>query len=312
MKNPPQGRILGPFDSREAWLEQRRYGIGGSDAACILGLSSFTSPLEVFYSKVDTSEVPVTDSGNEAMRLGRELEPFVVEQWQRLNPLLEVDTSLVMIQSTEFPFLRHSPDGLIVEDGVPVAGLEVKVVRSDREWDPLPPVYMAQVQHGMLCSGLDTWHVVAMVSGQRIITRIIEADREMQGAIARRSERFWTEHVKLGIPPDADGSESASRALQAHFADTESERAIVTTDLWETYLEACEHAEVAAAEKKMAQQAIQQVMGHAEIATVDGTEVATWRTSTRTTVDAKELRHQFPSIADKVTKTSTTRVFRTK
>ena len=43
---------------------------------------------------------------------------------------------------------------------------------------------MAQVQHGLLCSGLDRWIVVALVAGQKLITREIEPDKEFQGRIA--------------------------------------------------------------------------------------------------------------------------------
>lgn len=38
--------------SHEQWLQVRKTGIGGSDAAVILGISPFKSPLELWNEKV--------------------------------------------------------------------------------------------------------------------------------------------------------------------------------------------------------------------------------------------------------------------
>lgn len=60
--------------SREDWLEQRRHTIGGSDAAGIIGLSKWSSPVSVWADK--TGRLP-DKPDTEAMRLGRDLEGYV-------------------------------------------------------------------------------------------------------------------------------------------------------------------------------------------------------------------------------------------
>ena len=54
----PSGVILAKTDvlSRSEWLGIRRKGIGGSDAAKVLGLSKWAGPLTVFLDK--TGQLP--------------------------------------------------------------------------------------------------------------------------------------------------------------------------------------------------------------------------------------------------------------
>ena len=41
---------------REQWLEYRRKGIGGSDAAAVLGISPFRTGRDIYYDKLNTAE----------------------------------------------------------------------------------------------------------------------------------------------------------------------------------------------------------------------------------------------------------------
>lgn len=60
--------------SCSAWLEARRAGIGGSDAAAILGASPWATPLSVWADKQGlTEDKPDTI----AMRFGRDAEEIV-------------------------------------------------------------------------------------------------------------------------------------------------------------------------------------------------------------------------------------------
>ena len=42
--------------TREDWLQERRRGIGGSEAAAILGLSPWATPLDVYLDKIGEGE----------------------------------------------------------------------------------------------------------------------------------------------------------------------------------------------------------------------------------------------------------------
>ena len=43
--------------SRDEWLAYRRYGIGGSDAAAILGISPWRTARDLYYDKLGIAEV---------------------------------------------------------------------------------------------------------------------------------------------------------------------------------------------------------------------------------------------------------------
>ena len=65
--------------SREEWLEHRRNTIGGSDAAALLGLNRWSSPLSVY---MDKKGITPDKPDNLAMRLGREFEDVVAKLFE--------------------------------------------------------------------------------------------------------------------------------------------------------------------------------------------------------------------------------------
>jgi putative phage-type endonuclease len=67
------------YDNRQAWLEARQRGIGASDAAAVLGLSGYSSPYSVWYSKTS----PIEDRGDEDELIywGRRLEPIIADEF---------------------------------------------------------------------------------------------------------------------------------------------------------------------------------------------------------------------------------------
>jgi putative phage-type endonuclease len=65
---------------RDEWLEQRRHGIGGSDAAAALGLSPWKTPLSLYLEKTGDAR-PFRD--NESMLWGRVLEPAIRAEYTR-------------------------------------------------------------------------------------------------------------------------------------------------------------------------------------------------------------------------------------
>lgn len=302
----PSGNILGPFNTREEWLEIRKHGIGGSDTAAILGLSSFTSALEVYQEKYGYER-----ERNEHMDWGTILEPVILEEWTTDRPGVVVDTSTIIIQSRQFPFLLHSPDGLAHLPDGSIEGVEVKNIRSDQNWDPVPEAYYAQVQHGLLCSGLDKWNVVALVAGSKLICREILPDSEFMGRIATECERFWADHIVPGIPPAPDGSESAQRALDGAWDPSEGS-VEVDPNLLAEYESLDATRQKVEKDQKKVKQLIQAQMGEYEAATLDGTVVATWKPQVSNRLDITRLRAELPEIADKYTKPSTSRVFRVK
>lgn len=61
------------------WLEYRRRGIGGSDAAAILGISPFATARDLFYDKLKIVPFDDSESNWVAKKMGHLLEDLVAE-----------------------------------------------------------------------------------------------------------------------------------------------------------------------------------------------------------------------------------------
>ena len=112
---------------KEKWLEMRRQGIGGSDAAAILGLSPYKSPLLVYYEKVHGT----VQEDSLAMELGRELEPFLRRKFacwlkEQEGCSVAVEEVPFLLQHPEHPFLLANLDGRIHHPEHGPCGLELK------------------------------------------------------------------------------------------------------------------------------------------------------------------------------------------
>lgn len=63
----------------ETWLEYRRKGIGGSDAAAILGVSPFATARDLYYDKLNLVGYEDRESNWVAKKVGHLLEDLVAE-----------------------------------------------------------------------------------------------------------------------------------------------------------------------------------------------------------------------------------------
>ena len=68
-------------NARQAWLESRRLGIGGSDVAAILGFSPYKSPYQLWLDKTGRSERK--ESQNESAHFVNLLEDVVAKEFSR-------------------------------------------------------------------------------------------------------------------------------------------------------------------------------------------------------------------------------------
>jgi len=91
------------------WLEERRSGIGGSDAAAVLGISRYASPMKVYLEKTGELE---PFAGNEYTEWGNILEPVIREQFQQRTGFV-VEENLELLRSEKHPFMVAHLDGII-------------------------------------------------------------------------------------------------------------------------------------------------------------------------------------------------------
>src|SRR5690606_24085021 len=108
---------------REEWLQARRRGIGGSDAAVIAGVDPFRSPIRLWMEK--RGEIQEEPAG-EAAEWGLLLEPVIAAEFERRTGK-RVRRRNAILQHPEHEWMLANIDREIVgEDAI----LEIKTTSA--------------------------------------------------------------------------------------------------------------------------------------------------------------------------------------
>ena len=188
------------------WYEQRRQGIGGSDAAAVLGYSRWHSAYDVWRVKVDDSTAP--DSGNESTRRGTRREPELIQEYSNLTGK-QVYKAPHLIHP-DYDYVCANLDGIIPGERV----IEAKTSRRRDGWgdegtEDIPIDYYLQCQHYMLIAaalGLipddnPLCDIFVSIAGEAIRIYTIKGNKELWAAMLTKYADFWR-HVTDLTPPD--------------------------------------------------------------------------------------------------------------
>jgi len=188
------------------WYNQRKQGIGGSDAAAVLGYSRWHSAYDVWRAKVDDSTAP--DSGNEYTRRGTRREPELVREYCNLTGKTVYKTPHLIHPSINY--IHANLDGIIPGERV----VEAKTSRRRDGWgdegtEDVPIDYYLQCQHYMLIAaalGLipdadPLCDLIVSIAGEAIQCYTIAGNKELWAAMLTKYAAFWR-HVTDLTPPD--------------------------------------------------------------------------------------------------------------
>ena len=202
------------MEDEQKWLEARRAGIGGSDAAVIVGLNRWKSPFQLWLEKTGREE-PEDLSGNEYVYWGKVLEEVVANRFCELTGKKVQRRGL--LQMDDYPYILASVDRMVVGEN---AGLECKTCNgfAAKEWedDEVPTAYYVQCQHYMMVTGCERWYIAVLIGGNRFVWKEIPRNDKEIDLLFQAETEFWHK-VQEGIMPEVDGSESCKDALVAEF-----------------------------------------------------------------------------------------------
>lgn len=294
---------------REKWLEWRRKGIGGSEAASIAGLNPWSSPLKVWMDKLDQIKEETLD--NERMRVGRDLEDYVAKRFEEATGK-KVRRENYLLQHPGHTFMLANLDRVVVGEN---AFLECKTTSSygKQEWEEgIPLHYELQCLHYMAVGGFDYCYIACLVGNEKFIWHKIERDEDTINNLIQVEKAFWEEHVLKETPPEPDGSDDCSEMIKKKYNVSIPESLELASDYLyklnrrdelESLIKEMEK------EKKLIDQEIQLEMKEFERASV-GERIITWKSQKRTGVDTAKLRAD--GLYDTYAKTSISRVFKVK
>jgi putative phage-type endonuclease len=302
---------------RRRWLEERRRGIGGSDAAAVLGLSPWASPLSLWMEKTHPD---VDDEQTEAMEWGNAFEDVIARRMAARNGV-RLGPCPGILAHPERPWQRATLDRYAIDrTGQPYGVVEVKNVTQFKagEWQeggPPPDHVIVQVQHQLDVTGLHQGYVAAVVGGNQGRWWAVERDDDLIEMLRAEEARFWN-LVQTGIAPGPIGHDADGDALAQLYAGEPGREAHLDA----VTLAAVEARRAAQADKALAEetveflgQQIKAAMGDAtEGLRPDGTTAVTWRPQTTIRLDSLALKAARPETWQEFATTTTTRVLRMK
>lgn len=294
---------------RSGWLEWRRGGLGGSDAAVLLGLSAFRSPLELWLDK--TGQLP-DEEPSEAMEMGTAMEPLIAERFEAKTGLT-VEDAQACVEHPDRPWMRATLDGRVYEEDGRVSLYEAKATSGWAWKEGVPDHVMVQIQHNLEVTGLDKcWLVV--FRGDRLTIQVEEVLRDpvIVEAVVEAESYFWSHYVLPRKPPPTIGVSSEIDALKEVYHESEPE----SVDLGDEGASLALDMRRAQAAKKQAEQeetrakaGLMALLGKAELGSVNGEIVASWKAVETNRLDQKKLKEEHPEIVEAYSSVSASRRF---
>lgn len=205
------------FKSRDEWLKARKIYIGGSDAACVVGLNPYKSNVDLWKIKTGR-EIQEDISGKPLVKYGTNAEKYLRELFKLDFPQFEVgyEENNIFLND-RFPFAHASLDGWLTDKGTGEKGiLEIKTsniassAQSEKWKDKIPDNYYCQVLHYLMVTEFDFAIVKAQLKYQYSADdiflktrhyRIDRADVEEDINFLENSEKEFYNYIKQDIEP---------------------------------------------------------------------------------------------------------------
>jgi len=304
---------------REAWLAARRQGIGGSDAAALMGCHPWHSLTSLYLDKIGMSE----DEDSQLLRWGRRLEGAVLAEYEHVTGLtVATHEDVIPDRIAVFPggvrMLRHpssdvaigNTDGVVLDPDRGPGVIDGKVVLryKFREWirDGRPRLnYLVQLAHYMEVTGL-RWATIAAFSGieDPLYVYEVEHDPAFGARLMEAEDTFWRRYVKRRQPPPADTSEATAKALRVLYPK-DSGKAVTLdgpAEEWaRAFDEATEQAAAIDRKREAAKTALIATLGDAAAGVLPDGSGFTFRTGSR----GRSLRRASASALRKYSKDTT-------
>jgi len=194
--------------SEQQWLELRRQGIGGSDAAAVLGISPFKTMRDLYYEKLGIAPAEPDESNWVQLEIGHLLEDLVARIFQQKTGL-PIYSAKKMYRHPVHNFMLATPD-YFTEDQDGPAVVEIKTTNyfaKDNWWydsrETVPLYYESQGGHYMPVVDMNRTYYCCLYGNSidDVIIRRIERDMDYEAELIFHEQNFWNNSVLQKAPP---------------------------------------------------------------------------------------------------------------
>lgn len=293
---------------RDEWLEYRKQGIGGSDAAAILGINPWKTPMDVWLEK--TGEFEDEPRDNEKMYWGNVLEDVVAKEFS-IRTGLRVRRRNAILKHKKHNFMIANVDRLVIGHK---AGLECKTAGhyASDDWEMgVPEFYQAQVQHYMAVTGYEAWYVVVLIAGQEFKFFKLTRDNQFIKDMIDAERDFW-QKVQNMTPPPIDGTKASCELIKRLYPKSEKDKEIQLPyeayQLIQQYEQASVSVKQAQLLKDEAANKLKEMLGTAEKGFIHDRQVS-WSSVYQERLDSNALKKDHPAIYNNYLKENSYRRF---
>jgi predicted phage-related endonuclease len=248
--------IAGPAALSPEWHAMRRFDpvrevkvvFGATDAAACCGISPYRTPLDVFVEK--RHNVAVEE--NEAMRMGRRLEPIILDEYEARRRPCVLERGLPMYFHGQYRWMGATPDALARErrgsDQGPW-GVDAKAStfrRLDKEGedplkfgvegtDQMPVDYVLQGQQQCAVLNLPFVEFPVLFDARTLRIYRVERNEDLIAAIVKAEQEMY-ERLVNNDPPEPnwahDNTKELIGVLFGHREDLVQQLNEEDRDLW--------------------------------------------------------------------------------
>lgn len=185
------------------WEAERLNSLGASEAAAVLGISQWDTPLSIYRVKLGLPR----DFDPVLAFIGHASESIIADWVERFSPEAGVKLEpAFMARSVEWPWLHASFDRVSHDAFGRLLTWQFKTAHqyTGHHWDEgVPDDIRVQVQAEMAVAGTDEARVVVWIGGREFrLFREPRDDAFIRDYLVPETGKFWTGNVQARVQPE--------------------------------------------------------------------------------------------------------------
>lgn len=240
------------FVTTKEWQMIRHFGIGGSDASVVLGMSKYQTELQLYHTKVGTPELLAGKDNSYVFDRGHFMEDNVISAFCKLTGA-KIIPETRMFASKKYPCCTANIDAIIIFPNGNVYVFEAKTTIAENfsAWSngKIPGTYIPQMRQypavlsddriqgtfiGCLFTNdsvVNNQYIGSSYSEEKFVNRFMERDKDAEENQLKAEAIWFSEYVEMNIQPEMKGKpEDEIKVLRKYQGNSDPTIPVETWD----------------------------------------------------------------------------------